>query len=164
MFACQGHTLIVEVGDQLTHYDVLQRDPLISWNFFGYTGTADSFGRLKEDNFDHANDAGWHYCIFGHQFENANYTTSTASGIAEVNGDDLLVSLGAFAGEVGTSFDRAATLAHEFGHNLGLGEEAQGNASAGDLILFSPATYDETNGLLLDKRLTIIGTGAAVFR
>ena len=30
------------------------------------------------------------------------------------------MSLGSFTGQIGTPFDRAATLAHEFGHNLGL--------------------------------------------
>ncbi len=123
MFACQGHQLILEVSDQIPHHDVLRRDPQTG-AFFSYDGEAASFGALKDQYFDRAGQAGWHYCIFAHQYEGiddqGNYFDSGSSGIAEILGDDLLVSLGTFAGEIGTPFDRASTLAHEFGHNLGL--------------------------------------------
>lgn len=117
MFACQGHTLIVDVDDALTHYDVLVDDPE-NGAFFSYDDVPNSFGKLKNDNFDHNGQPRWHYCIFGHQYDTGSGPGS--SGIAELSGDDLLVSLGAFANEIGTPFDRASTLAHEFGHNLGL--------------------------------------------
>jgi hypothetical protein len=123
MFACQGHTLIIELSDAIPHHDVLRRDPQ-NGAFFSYDGEDASFGSLKDQYFDNAGQAGWHYCIFAHQYEgiddDGNYFVSGSSGIAEILGDDLLVSLGAFTGEVGTPFDRASTLAHEFGHNLGL--------------------------------------------
>ena len=123
MFACQGHTLIIELSDAIPHHDVLRRNP-DNDALFSYDGEDASFGSLKAEYFDHAGEGGWHYCIFGHQYEgiddDGNYFDSGSSGIAELNGDDLLVTMGTFTGQIGTSFDRASTLAHEFGHNLGL--------------------------------------------
>ncbi len=133
MFACQGHTLNIVVDDQITHYDVLQLDPDNSNNFFGYSGTADSYGRLKSNNFDHAG-GGWHYAIFGHQYEwtddDGNYIDSGSSGLGERNGDDFVVTLGTFGGSTGSPFTKAATLAHEFGHNLGLSHCGGPNCSS----------------------------------
>jgi len=43
-----------------------------------------------------------------------------SSGLADTPGNNLIVTLGSFSNQTGTAFDRAATLAHEFGHNLGL--------------------------------------------
>lgn len=126
MFACQGHTLIIEVSDSITHYNILRRNPAgcAGGNaaFFSYSGEAASFGAIKAANFDHAGDnPAWHYCIFAHQYEDGSCNTTTSSGLGEISGDDFIVSLGAFSGQTGTLFDQAATLAHEFGHNLGLG-------------------------------------------
>ena len=126
MFACQGHTLIIDVDDQITHYDVLQLDPNDRDNFFGFSGTNDSFKAIKDANFD--NGDGWHYAIFGHQYEwrrqetdgSWTYFDSGSSGLGERGGDDFVVTLGTFSGQTGTPFDKASTLAHEFGHNLGL--------------------------------------------
>ena len=127
MFACQGHTLIVEVSDEIPHYQVMRMDPDNPVNFFGYNGVPESYGALKDTYYDHAGVSGWHYCIFGHQYEFVDgegvYFDSTSSGLAEVSGDDFTVTLGTriFDGLPGGSpFERAATLAHEFGHNLGL--------------------------------------------
>lgn len=119
MFACQGFTLNVEVSDALTHYNTLVRDPSCLV-FFEYIGEDSSFGKIKLQNFDHAGQPGWHYCIFAHDYEGANCQVTGSSGLAETPGNDLVVTLGQFTGQVGTPFDRAATLAHEFGHNLGL--------------------------------------------
>ncbi len=124
MFACQGHTLNIEVDTELTHYAVLKRDPddcSAPGSFIEYDGEAASFGKIKKDNFDHT-EGGWHYCIFAHQFEDETCSSAKNSGIAEWWGDDFVVSLGhdRFEDNIGTPFDRAATLVHEFGHNLGL--------------------------------------------
>ena len=43
-----------------------------------------------------------------------------SSGLAEISGNDLCVTLGGFSGETGTAFQKASTFAHELGHNLGL--------------------------------------------
>jgi len=128
MFACQGHTLIVDVSTELEHHRVLIMDPNVPFRFFDYDGIAASFGRIKSENFDHAGDTGWHYCVFAHQYqwidENGLPFDSDSSGLAEMSGDDLIVTLGTFDYNglpTGSPFQKAATLAHEFGHNLGLG-------------------------------------------
>lgn len=136
MFACQGHILIIDLSDQIPHHQVLQMDPDQDWNIFDYSGVADSFGALKDEFYDHAGVAGWHYCIFGHQYEWISQgvrVISTSSGLAEILGDDLIVTLGSFIHNGvpgGSPFDRATTLAHEFGHNLGL--RHCGNMECGD--------------------------------
>ena len=120
MFACQGHTLNVVVDDVLPHYTQLRNDPNNCSNTFDYSGNNASFGKLKQDYFDNAAEGGWHYCIFAHFIEDGNCNVTDSSGRAEIGGDDFIVSLGDFDGDIGTPWDRAATLAHEFGHNLGL--------------------------------------------
>lgn len=120
MFACQGHVLNIEVDDALPHYTQLRNDPNNCRNVFDYSGANGSFGKLKQDYFDHAGEGGWHYCIFAHFIENGECQWTGASGVAEIGGDDLIVSLGDFDLDIGTPWDRAGTLAHEFGHNLGL--------------------------------------------
>lgn len=124
MFACQGHTLIVDVSNSVTHYNTLRRNPgNCGQSLFTYSGSADSFGAIKAANFDHAGASpAWHYCIFAHNYEDTTCSASGSSGLAEgVN--DFVVTLGSFTGGIGTEFDQAATLAHEFGHNLGLSQD-----------------------------------------
>lgn len=132
MFACQGDTLVVDVDDAIPHYNVLQLDPNNSNNFFGYSGVNDSYGAIKNLYFDHTG-GGWHYCVFGHQYEwadkNGNYYNSGSSGLGEIGGDDFVVTLGTFSNQIGTPFDRASSLAHEFGHNLGLTHCGSGNCA-----------------------------------
>jgi hypothetical protein len=122
MFACQGHTLIIEVDDALPHYDVLRRDPEnCSLSLFDYSGSPDSFGSIKLAHFDHAFDFDyWHYCIFAHQYEDNTCSTTGSSGLGQISGRYFIVTLGGFDGQTGTPYEQAATLAHEFGHNLGL--------------------------------------------
>lgn len=120
MFACQGHTLIIDVDDAIPHYNTLRRNPNdCSASLFNYSGSNDSFGALKATYFNHTHAAGWHYCIFAHNYEDQSCALTSSSGLAE-NGWNFIVSLGSFSGSTGTLFEQAATLAHEFGHNLGL--------------------------------------------
>ena len=126
MFACRGIILNIVVDQALPHSVVLFHDPDNTNNFFNYSGVTNSFGYLRDHYFGHKNESGWHYCIFGHQFED-NYKTSGSSGLGELPGKYFVVTLGAFASQIGTPFDRAATLAHEFGHNLGLVHGASGD-------------------------------------
>ncbi|MCP4246296.1 MAG: hypothetical protein GY778_04530 [bacterium] len=115
MFDCQGHTLNVVVDDALPHIPTIRCNNLND-GFFT-CANPNSFATIKAANFDNTG-GGWHYCVFGHEYDFGLGIGS--SGLAETDGDDLVVTLGSFAGQVGTPFDRAATLAHEFGHNLGL--------------------------------------------
>ncbi len=121
MFACQNHTLIIDVDDALPHYNVLRRNPNnCNSSLFNYNGETASYGSLRDTYFDHINDSSWNYCIFAHQYEDTNCNTTGSSGLGELPGRYFTVTLGGFSGQTGTLFDQAATLAHEFGHNLGL--------------------------------------------
>jgi hypothetical protein len=118
MFACQNILCIIDVSDEVPHYEIMRRDPQDPGNFFEYYG-AFSFGSIKfnyRDNWDC-----WHYCIFGHSYENSEYVQTSSSGLGEMFGDEFIVTLGLWSGETGKPFERAGTLAHELGHNLGLG-------------------------------------------
>jgi hypothetical protein len=121
MFACEGHTLNVVIDEAIPHYNVIPRNPSsCGSSLFSYSGSASSYGQLKSTYYDHAGTPGWHYCIFAHQYQDSSCSTTTSSGLAEINGDDFIVTLGAFSGQIGTPWDRAGTFAHELGHNLGL--------------------------------------------
>ena len=124
MFACHGITLNIVISDALPHVNVMQRNA--SGSFFGNSSTS-GFLWYKNNYFDHNGQAGWHYCIFGHQYQDTDFTTTTSSGLGENGGDDFVVTLGAFTGQIGTPFDRASTLAHEFGHNLTLSHGQSGD-------------------------------------
>lgn len=119
MFACHGINFIYMIDDSLQHFNVIRRDPADSNNIFGYNNGLDTYGGIRAARFDN-NGGGWHYCIFGHQYQATNYTTSGSSGLGEQPGDDFMVTLGGFTPNTGTSWQRAATFAHELGHNLGL--------------------------------------------
>jgi hypothetical protein len=133
MFACHGITLNAVIDDSIPHINVIP-DSAGPTDFFTWSGT-NSFRWYKNQYFDNAG-GGWHYCIFGHQYDpegSAAITNST--GLGEIGGDDFIVTLGAATGQIGTPFDRAATCAHELGHNLGLDHYAGSDSSAGG---FSP--------------------------
>lgn len=136
MFACQGITLTIVVDDEIPHRDVLIRDPLNPNNFFGYNNGANTFGGIREDHFDRG--VGWHYGVFAHQYQDSDYQTTGSSGLGERPGNDFIVTLGSFTGEIGTAWDRAATLAHEFGHNLGL-RHTGASALTGNHVMSLPS-------------------------
>jgi len=117
MFACQGILLNIVVDDEVPHIDILRRDPNDSTSFFNYYG-ADSYGAIKAAYRNYP--ICFHYCVFGHSYENSHYVQTSSSGLGEISGDEFIVTLGLWSGDTGTPFEKAATLAHEFGHNLGL--------------------------------------------
>ena len=84
----------------------LRRRLLLLWLRRGRIVLRDQGSQLRQHR------GGWHYCVFGHQ-----YNGGFSSGIAEIGGDDLLVTLFSGAGQNGTPFKRASTFAHELGHN-----------------------------------------------
>jgi len=58
----------------------------------------------------------FHYALFVHERRGFVGT----SGVSEIYGNDLMISLGSFAGHVGSKDEQAGTLMHELGHNLKL--------------------------------------------
>jgi hypothetical protein len=130
MFACQGIVITVEVSDSIPEVPVLY--PGQQGGFFENDELEPAgFLTLKNTYFDHAGEPGWHYCIMAHQYY-INGAVTTSSGLGEVSGDDFIVSLGAFHDQVGYPFERAATLVHELGHNLGLRHYGNQGSSVGN--------------------------------
>ena len=77
----------------------------------GQVGGAD-YRAYKGANFDANRNGYFHYVLMPHRY----LLTSASSGQAEINGDDLIVSLQCFI----TVVNVANTIMHELGHNLGL--------------------------------------------
>jgi murein DD-endopeptidase MepM/ murein hydrolase activator NlpD len=103
-------------------------EQIISFSFGGGIGGSD-FDRIKSNNFDQNRRFAYHYCLFAHYIS----VGISVSGIAELPGNDFIVSLGGWGvradgtegwtgnpDDVGTSRQQKGTLMHEFGHNLGL--------------------------------------------
>ncbi len=70
------------------------------------------FGESKAANFHPSREGYFHYSLHVHRYN----SSSNSSGQAEINGDDLIVSLQCSDSLTNTS----NTLMHELGHNLGL--------------------------------------------
>lgn len=84
-----------------------------------------SFYDYKSRNFDVRRNLVFHYALFANSQKLDG--SSGSSGVAELNGNDLIVSLGGygFSTAPGNSLNmlinlQAGTLMHELGHNLGL--------------------------------------------
>jgi hypothetical protein len=101
-------------------------DSSTEWGF--HQIKAKHFGTALERsiNWVDANNApldGWkgksqvfHYTLFAKRL----YGSLSTSGIAEINGNDLMITLGAFTNGVGSRDEQAGTFMHELGHNLNL--------------------------------------------
>jgi hypothetical protein len=126
-----GIRLHLQIGEQLTH---VANTALVPCTPAPAAGDA-NFDTIKAASFGtsteradvrklNAKRNAFHYMIIAH-----NQTGSSASGCAEIGGNDILVSLGSFLGNtgpkahsggVGTTDQQGGTFMHEIGHNLGL--------------------------------------------
>jgi hypothetical protein len=120
-----GVRLHVIIDDTLPHQEELAMwegfDALKTANF----GTSVERAHLNRDNILKARSLVFHYSIFGHKYKYRETTggpwkSTTSSGMAELPGNDFLVSLGAFTGGVGSRDEQAGTFMHELGHTLNL--------------------------------------------
>jgi hypothetical protein len=168
-FAERGFNLHVVRGQALQHSlvlsfrqlnevtDVCEGGSLVSGTA-GAGKYVDSFYDLKAASFDPKQDPVYHYSIFGH------YTSCDspahcaacpatgkipappgfgASGLAEIDGNDFMVSLGNVFNDKSirpTVFNLGGTFMHELGHNLGLrhGGGSDLNGDAEDMPVFKP--------------------------
>jgi len=103
-----GITLIQDYGQggAFTGGNVVAHSGIISGSLSG------DFYAIKSANFAPNRNGYFHYVAMAHW-----YTSNLgSSGVAEIAGDDLIVSLGCF----GSTENVANTVMHELGHNLGL--------------------------------------------
>ncbi|WP_206047066.1 lamin tail domain-containing protein, partial [Noviherbaspirillum denitrificans] len=84
-----------------------------------------SFQAVKNRNMDVRRRLLFHYALFANSLNTDG--SAGPSGISEMSGNDLIISLGGYDFQVDTDTGRnmlinmqASTLMHEFGHNLGL--------------------------------------------
>jgi murein DD-endopeptidase MepM/ murein hydrolase activator NlpD len=112
------------------------------------------FDTIKATNFDQNRRFAYHYCLSIHNIQGLDGT----SGIAELPGNDFIVSLGSWTGGVGTFQQQAGTLMHEFGHNLNLGH------GGGDHVNYKPNYlsimnyFFQMSGILPTGRLDYSGS------
>jgi hypothetical protein len=103
-----GITLIQDYG---------QGGAFIGGNFVAHGGTlvgslSPDFYAIKSAHFANDRSEYFHYVVMAHEYS----ANPGSSGVAEISGDDLIVSLGCF----GSTENVANTIMHELGHNLGL--------------------------------------------
>lgn len=89
----------------------------------------------------------FHYGLFVH-----GQPGSSSSGIAELAGNDFMISLGSFDGNIGNYHEQEGTLMHEIGHNLGLWHGGGDNTNCKPNYLSVMSYARQTNDLF--------GTGA----
>ncbi|MEX0764011.1 MAG: hypothetical protein WEC35_06175 [Nitrosopumilaceae archaeon] len=130
-FIAQGITLHVQVDDMATPHTATIPFPGNSDNPGFDQIKAKKFGTMAErdQNGDGITDPGWtttnyerkkaafHYFLFVHDQPGS---ALGSSGISEIHGNDAMISLGSFAGHVGSTDEQAGTFMHELGHNLRL--------------------------------------------
>ena len=71
------------------------------------------FNEYKADHFDPRRKGYYHYAIFANRY---NSSSNGSSGIAEINGDDFMVTMVNY----NSTNNMSNTIVHELGHNLGL--------------------------------------------
>lgn len=148
VFSANGWTLQIEWGNEIAETDVNR--------VMDFAGTNDRFDQtsgtwhdLEAANRNHPEGSGWHFVVFGHNYSIGG-TSTTSSGLAELPGDEFIVSLGSFANQIGTPWDRAATFMHELGHNLGLHH-------SGDQDEVAVGQYKPNYASIMSYRYQLIG-------
>ena len=87
-------------------------------------GWKTGFRYIRDQHFPYSRKDVFHYALFAHTLgvptAPGSGTPQSISGVADLLGADLMVTLGKWDRQVGTDFAQAATLFHELGHNIGL--------------------------------------------
>ena len=97
-------------------------------------GTAAERADANWPNIKAAREAAFRYCIFAD-----TYGGSTSSGLAELPGNDFMVTLGGWTTPGGTADEKAGTFMHELGHTLEL------RHGGGDNTHYKPNYYSVMN-------------------
>ncbi len=96
------------------HFDDIKLGNLTK-NCGGYFGTPAERNSNNCENILEARRWSTRYNLFSHEYDN-----DTSSGVAELPGNDFMVSLGNFTANIGNQDEQEGTLMHEFGHTLNL--------------------------------------------
>ena len=108
-FSAQGIEVIHDYGQGPAPLD---GGNLIDDDDGNVDGFGDEFYGYKADNFDDNRNGYFHYAFHPHRYNNGS-----SSGLAEINGDDLInATLGFYNNDLMV----AGTIQHELGHNLNL--------------------------------------------
>jgi Metallo-peptidase family M12 len=135
------------------------------------------FNQYKADHFDPIRKGYYHYAIFANRY---NSSTNGSSGVAELNGDDFMVTMVNY----NSTRNMANTIAHELGHNLGLrhggfenrnykpnynsvmnyqhqfpGVDVNGDTSGDGILDYSHGLNNAINELAIDETMGVLGFG-----
>jgi hypothetical protein len=117
-----GVNLHYNVGEDSGAHYYLNLSPTtfydIKTNFFGTSAERQySQNAIMESSYLTAKWQIFHYAVFGERQSGMNIN---ATGIADINGNDILITLAAFTNPPASVSDEEGTFMHELGHNLGL--------------------------------------------
>jgi len=121
----------VEIGQSIGHTPGLGYDscPGQTW-FYAVKGNPSFFDPPKL--------TAYHYVLVGHNQLTDACTISMSSGVAELDGNDVIVTLGA---DNGTVEMQRGTHVHESGHNLGLGHNGNNLSNSYSCVHSSVMNY-----------------------
>jgi hypothetical protein len=95
-------------------------------NFYTFKNDPNFFNPLRATTY--------HYIIQAHQQADNSATGAckaiTSSGVAEIWGNDAIITLASFTAGVGSTAEQRGTNIHEFGHNLTLPHNGNGNTNS----------------------------------
>jgi hypothetical protein len=158
--AVDGITMHIQVDEAIPHQNVIS-----IWDDYN-TIKKDRFGTSAQrsdpnkDNILAAKKLAYRYSLFIHQYAWGGAAT-TSSGIAELPGNDFVVSLGAFTNSRGTRDEQAGTLMHEFGHTLKLrhggGDNTNGKPNYLSIMSYTRQFSDWVPGRALDYSRSQLG-------
>lgn len=148
-FSQAPNALLNNPDNQAGIHLVLQRDEL-NLSLHDFPNAFDDFSTVKNVHFGTpaerassnwqniylAKQIAYRYAIFGN-----TYSSDTSSGLAELSGNDFMVTLGGWSTPGGTPDQQAGTFMHELGHTLGLGH------GGGDSVHYKPNYYSVMNYL-----------------
>ena len=122
----------------------------------GTVGWKTGYQFIRDQHFPYSLKDVFHYALFAHALgTKAALGTGippSISGVADLLGSDLMVTLGKWDKEVGTEFAQAATLFHELGHNVGLRHAPTAKAPNCQPNFLSSMNYLYQMGGLLDDK------------
>jgi len=167
-FTAQGIALHVQVDESLVATDH-NSSPTTGTRWPGSgTTTLAGFDQIKRGHFGTpterqaaggTGDSNWLSAVWKQKQQVFHYTlfakyrfgATTSSGIAELGGNDIMITLGSWTGGVGSVEEQAGTFMHELGHNLNFKHGGDDDVNCKPLYL-SVMSYSRQMGDLVPTR------------